>query len=149
MILDLADVPPVPSIFESIRDTLEYDPRPSAIFLNYFATELSKPIERDDRVHVEYIPTQVITEYFRTEFVHEGDKIDGIRYRSARRSDHCSLVLFASQDDLGDGTRTISVAGFSSDSDPWIGLTHHQQRDVTVDDLEQWNREAPREIEWA
>ena len=57
MILDLADVPPVPSIFESIRDTLEYDPRPSAIFLNYFATELSKPIERDDRVHVEYIPT--------------------------------------------------------------------------------------------
>lgn len=148
MILDLANVPRVPSIFESIPDTLEYDPRPPAIFLNYFATELSKPIERDDRVHVEYIPTQVITEYFRTEFLHDGRRIDGIRYRSARHLDHCSLVLFATQDEMVGGSRTTGRAGFSPTSNPWIEMTNRQERDVTADDLELWNREAPQEIEW-
>lgn len=147
-ILDLASVPPIPSIFESISDSLEYGPRSPAIFLNYFATELSKPIARDDRLHVEYIPTQVITEYFRTEFLHDGGKIDGIRYRSARHSDHCSLVMFATQDDLVGGSRTTGTAGFYSTSDAWIELTNPQQWDVTADDLAQWNREAPREIEW-
>lgn len=147
-ILDLAGVPPVPSIFEQIPDSLEYDPRPRAIFLNYFATELSKPIARDHRVHVEYIPTQVITEYFRTEFLHDGGKIEGIRYHSARHSDHCSLVMFATKDDLVGGSRTTGTAGFSPTSDPWIELTNPQQRDVTADDLELWNREAPQEIEW-
>lgn len=146
-ILDLAEIPAIPSIFEPVSDTLEYDPRPPAIFLNYFATELSKPIARDRSIHVEYIPTQVITEYFRTEFLHEGQKIDGIRYRSARDSDHCSLVLFATQDDLVDGSRPVSGA-YASSPDPWIELTRREQRHVTADDLEQWEREAPTEIEW-
>jgi HEPN/RES N-terminal domain 1/RES domain len=147
-ILDLAGVPPVPSIFESIPDSLEYDPRPPAIFLNYFAAELSKPIARDDRVHVEYIPTQVITEYFQTEFLHDGARIDGIRYRSARHSDHYSLVVFATQDDLVGGRHTTDSAGFPPTSDPWIELTNRQQRDVTAEDLELWDREAPQETEW-
>jgi HEPN/RES N-terminal domain 1/RES domain len=146
-ILDLAGVPPVPSIFESIPDSLEYDPRPPAIFLNYFASELSKPIARDDRVHVEYIPTQVITEYFRTEFLHEGEKIDGIRYCSARHTDHRSLVLFATQDDLVDGNRGATTE-FSSTSPPWIELVNNEQRHVLADDLDAWNREAPQGIEW-
>jgi hypothetical protein len=147
-ILDLADVPPVPSIFESIPDSLEYDPRPPAIFLNYFATELSKPIARDDHVHVEYIPTQIITEYFRTEFLHDGAGIDGIRYRSARHSGHCSLVVFATQDDLVGGQRAADSLGFTARLGPWIELANHQQRRVTAEDLEQWDREAPRETEW-
>jgi hypothetical protein len=141
-ILDLAGVPPVPSIFESIPDSLEYDPRPPAIFLNYFATELSKPIARDDRVHVDYIPTQVITEYFRTEFLHEGERIDGIRYRSARHAEHRSLVLFATQDDLVDGNRAASF-DFSSSSPPWIELTSHEQRDVHADELDIWDTKQP------
>jgi HEPN/RES N-terminal domain 1/RES domain len=139
-ILDLVDIPTIPSIFESIPDSLEYDPRPPTIFLNYFTTELSKPIARDDRVHVEYIPTQVITEFFRTEFRHDGERIDGIRYRSARHSDHSSFVLFATQNDLVDDERTADAANLSLTSDPWIKLTDHQQRGVTADDLEGWNR---------
>ena len=146
-ILDLAEVPPIPSIFESIPDTLEYDPRPPAIFLNYFATELSKPIARDERVHVEYIPTQIITEYFRTEFMHEGGTLDGIRYRSARHTNHCSLVLFATQDDLM-GVIRNEAAAFGPAHDPWIELTGRDQWDVTADDLVQWDGEAPQEIEW-
>ncbi len=146
-ILDLAGIRPIPSIFASIPDSLEYDPRPPAIFLNYFATELSKPIARDRSIHVEYVPTQVITEYFRTEFLHEGAKIDGIRYRSARHSDHLSLVLFATQSDLVSGSPAASRA-FPTTPDPWIELTRHEQRKLTAGDLEQWEREAPREIEW-
>lgn len=146
-ILDLAEMPPIPSIFESIPDTLEYDPRPPAIFLNYFATELSKPIARDKSVHVEYIPTQIITEYFRTEFVHEGGRLDGIRYQSARHADNCSLVLFATHDDLM-GVNRSEAASFGPAHDPWIELTERDQRDVAAEDLAQWNDEAPQEIEW-
>lgn len=146
-ILDLADVPAVPSIFAEIADSLEYDPRPLLIFLNYFTAALSKPIARDDRVHVEYIPTQIVTEYFRTEFLHEDAKIDGIRYRSARHADHCSLVLFATQDDLVGGIQTVSGPSINA-SDPWVELTRREQRDVTVETLAQWEREAPPDVEW-
>ena len=56
-ILDLASFPPVPSIFQE-----EYDPRrPPLVFLRKFADDISKPIARDDRIHVEYVPTQVVT----------------------------------------------------------------------------------------
>ena len=146
-ILDLGDIPSIPSIFAPVPDSLEYDPRPPLIFLNYFAVELSKPIARDRSIHVEYIPTQVVTEYFRTEFFHDGERIAGIRYQSARQSDHYSLVLFAAQEDLVDGARSAEAELFSV-GDPWIELVSHEQREVTVRDLEQWADEAPREIEW-
>jgi hypothetical protein len=145
--LDLAEIPAIPSIFEPIPDSLEYDPRSPLIFLNYFAADLSKPIARDRSIHVEYIPTQVVTEYFRTEFLHDGRPIDGIRYQSARYSDHCSLVLFAAQEDLVDGDLSGAVDRFS-ESEPWIELTSHEVREVAIEDLEQWEREAPREFYW-
>ena len=145
-VLDLADIPRVPSIFEGIPDVLEYDPRPPTIFLNYFATEVSKPIAGDRRIHIEYIPTQVITEYFRTEFRHYSARIDGIRYSSARHSDHFSLVLFATQDDLVGGSLATGTVCFSETPEPWIELMSHQSLDVTVDNLEQWNTEALQEI---
>lgn len=146
-ILDLAEIPSIPSIFAPVPDSLEYDPRPPLIFLNYFAAELSKPIARDRSIHVEYIPTQVVTEYFRTEFLHDGRRIDGIRYPSARHSDHCSLVLFAAQDDLVDGDQLTGVELLPT-REPWIELVGYEQRDVTASDLEQWEREAPKGTEW-
>lgn len=107
--------------------------------------ELAKPIARDRSIHVEYIPTQVVTEYFRTAFLHDGSPIDGIRYQSARHSGHCSLVLFADQEDLIDGAPSESL---SADRERWIELTGHTERDVTTYDLEQWYREAPEPFEW-
>ena len=35
------------------------------LFMNKFLHDFSSPIERDDRIHIEYVPTQVITEYLR------------------------------------------------------------------------------------
>jgi len=64
LILDLAELPETPSIFYEVPDSMEYDPRQNLIFLHHIAREISRPIARDDRVHVEYVPTQVVTEFF-------------------------------------------------------------------------------------
>ena len=37
-------------------------------FLHDFSKEVSRPIERDDRIHIEYLPTQAFTEYIRYRF---------------------------------------------------------------------------------
>jgi RES domain len=94
-ILDLAQLPPIPSLFAEIPDTLEYDPHEALIFLHRLAEDISRLIERDDRVHIEYVPTQVVTEFLRTAKMPDKRRLDGIRYRSSRRSRGTSLVLFA------------------------------------------------------
>lgn len=89
MILDLPNLPRVPTILHELPDSLEYDPRPRLIFLHEISREMSRPIARDDRVHVEYVPTQVVTEYLRTVTTIDGRRIDGIdtRVRAATRRD--------------------------------------------------------------
>ncbi len=133
LVLNLASKIPVPSIFEPISDIAGYIPRPFAQFLNYFVDNLSKPIERDDRPHIEYIPTQIVTEYFRVTPLPSDKKIRGIRYRSAQHLDHYSLVLFANQDDL--------VGCKSDNPNSWIKLVGPKPVvDVTADDLNSWRR---------
>jgi hypothetical protein len=44
LLLDLTHLPPVPSRFEDIPDSLEYDPRPRILFLRTLSTEISRPI---------------------------------------------------------------------------------------------------------
>lgn len=68
-------------------------------FLRYFIRELSKPIERDKRQHIDYVPTQVLTEYVRYHMsAPNGAPIDGMRYLSSRNRLPC-CVLFFDQDD--------------------------------------------------
>jgi hypothetical protein len=100
LVLDLTNLPPVPSLFEDISDTMEYDPRPRLLFLRKVSREISRPVERDDRVHIEYVPTQVVTEYLRTAVTVNGKKVEGIRYRSSRKGAGTAIVLFADVDDV-------------------------------------------------
>uniref|UniRef100_UPI002AC329C8 RES family NAD+ phosphorylase n=1 Tax=Paraburkholderia sp. J41 TaxID=2805433 RepID=UPI002AC329C8 len=60
-ILDLRSIPAVPGIFaEATRDaTLALS------FLNSFVAAITSPVARDDRVHVEYLPSQVVSEFLR------------------------------------------------------------------------------------
>lgn len=146
-ILDLTAIPRIPSIFEPVLDSLEYDPRTPLIFLNYFADELSMPIAGDEGAHVEYIPAQVVTEYFRSEFDQAGERLAGIRYRSARCEGGSSLVLFASQDNIA-GARGDGVGQAFGSRDEWIELVDSEHREVTAGDLERWEREAPQAFEW-
>jgi hypothetical protein len=77
-IVDLDAIPQVPSLFEPTA----LERRSSLVFLNRFASEVSRPVDRDEREHLEYVPTQIVTEYFRHVFEAEhGVRIDGIRYR--------------------------------------------------------------------
>ncbi len=100
-VLDLTEIPPVPSLFDSTKR----DNRSSIIFLRSFRSDISEPIEKDDRVHIEYVPTQVVTEYFRLIF-RDGNRkpIKGIVYPSSRLSGGKSCVLFfASENCTTDG----------------------------------------------
>jgi len=89
-ILDLTDLPPLPSIFDdSCRDQRE-----GLLFLSRFVVEISKPVKKDGREHVEYVPSQVVSEYFALSFQVNGQPLDGIAYPSAVRPGGRNLVLF-------------------------------------------------------
>jgi len=96
VVIDLSAIPPVPSLFDADRNYF----RSAIRFLRDFAADVSKPIAHDDRVHVEYIPTQVVTEYFREVFAKNHFPVQGLRYTSAPRPSHSSVVLFADQRDV-------------------------------------------------
>ncbi|WP_113698626.1 HEPN-associated N-terminal domain-containing protein [Nonomuraea lactucae] len=86
-LLNLADLPPVPSLYREVPPGERYfDVR----FLRSFATDLGKPITLDGREHIEYVPTQVVTEFLR--FLPRYP-VDGILFRSAQ-NDGVNCVLF-------------------------------------------------------
>jgi len=118
-ILDLVDLPDVPSFFAEIPDTAEYNPRTAISFLHGVAEDISRPIARDDRVHIEYVPTQVVTEYFRNVTLEDESRLDGIRFRSSRVQNGVSLVLFADRSNVV-GARDGD--DFVPQSDEWIEL---------------------------
>lgn len=90
-ILNLADLPDLPSVFDATRRQAIHSLR----FLRGFARDMSQPIERDGREHIEYVPTQIITEYFRRIFRDgQAGRLDGIAYESSKRPGTIALVLF-------------------------------------------------------
>jgi hypothetical protein len=139
LLFDLTRLPPVPSLFEDIPDTLEYDPRPRILFLWKLSREISRPIARDDRVHIEYLPTQVVTEYLRTSATVDGKKIDGIRYRSSRNGVGTAIVLFANQDniELESGARNYL---YHTHQDRWLTLKSFNKKQVTAKSIAKWSR---------
>lgn len=96
LILDLTEIPK-PQFWEQNRAHRE-----KLSFLNIFSKEISKPIVSDDRIHTEYVPTQVFTEYLRFVFKYYGrETLDGIKYRSSINDRPC-IVLFCNQKESGD-----------------------------------------------
>ncbi|WP_157917384.1 RES family NAD+ phosphorylase [Pseudodesulfovibrio profundus] len=93
-ILDLTDGFEVPSIF----DHESRDNRVAAIFMKGFLSEFRRPIEKDGREHVEYVPTQIMTEYFKYLFEKDGRRVFGIKYQSAQNNSGVSYVFFADQE---------------------------------------------------
>ena len=105
-ILDLASLPDVPGFFSSADRMRIF----TLSFLTEFAELIVQPVPRNDRTQIDYIPTQVFTEFLR-DFPFEDGTIDGVRYRSATGEPGTNVVLFATPDD---------VEGASSD--PEYGL---------------------------
>lgn len=97
-ILDLFDLPPVPSFF----DDTAFDLRYTLIFLHAFARNVSQPITRDGREHIEYVPTQAFSEYVRYQMKDaNGHSIDGIRFRSSRNGKACYVVFCENEQCIG------------------------------------------------
>lgn len=100
-LLDLTALPDVPSLFDDNRR----DMRGALKFLHDFLADFSSPISRDGGEHIEYVPTQIVTEYFRHIFI---ENIDGIIYPSSRRPTRNSFVLFLESYDCGSDADTDS-----------------------------------------
>jgi hypothetical protein len=110
-VLDLAELPPVPSAFDGDRRHLIEPLR----FLHVFADEVSKPIRRNEQEHIEYVPTQIVAEYFRHLYERQtGERVDGIAYRSAIQEGGSNVVLFIDNGDCvddfaGDDVRKVKL----------------------------------------
>lgn len=101
--LDLLAAKPIPSIFDM---TARRD-RTWLRFLAEFADDLAQPI--NPRISpIEYIPTQIITEYVRDHVRTPDDRqVDAIRYRSSlNKPDGVCWVVFARPEDCGESTDT-------------------------------------------
>lgn len=82
------------SIFEN--EKREYE---TVQFLWRFVDEISKPVERDGSEHIEYVPTQVVSEYFAQAFRNAKDKhVDGLIYPSSVQPGGKNLVIFPALD---------------------------------------------------
>ena len=95
--LDLPAARPVPSIFHQTARTL----RSWLRFLADFGDAIAQPATIDSP-EIEYIPTQIITEYIRDHLRLETEPIIAIRYQSAIDPNGKCWVMFADQDDCAD-----------------------------------------------
>lgn len=85
-LVDLTKFPAIPSIFD-----LNYNnDRETIFFLKEFVKDISKPIDVHDTV-VEYIPTQIVTEYIK---FNPKLNVQGIIYPSSKVQGKNNIVLF-------------------------------------------------------
>jgi DNA-directed RNA polymerase subunit RPC12/RpoP len=103
-ILDLTKIEAVPSIFDpQKRDIIDI-----ISFLKSFRDEISRAIPPNNQRDIEYIPTQVMTEYFRHVYrTQSGVRLGGIKYLSSRINGDCCVLFFENEhccDDVNQDT---------------------------------------------
>jgi hypothetical protein len=121
-VLNLERLPKFPSLFDEAKREL----RPSIEFLYSFRGDISRPIIKDGLEHVEYVPTQIVTEYFRHIYKDtEGNKVVGILYPSARNPGGIACVLFIENESCCDTTDESETS--SEESRPKYLLLNRNQ----------------------
>lgn len=102
-VLDLTDLPQLSFWMPSNWQVIE--------FLYSFRNEITKPIMRDDRIHMEYVPSQVFTEYLRYIYRNtKKEKIDGLIYGSSlKKATSSNIVLFYNQRTSADILELIDI----------------------------------------
>lgn len=89
-LIDLSDVVVIPSLF----DEKQRSQRHILKFLHEFMEDFSREIDRTESSHIDYVPTQVVTEYLKYIFKPaNNEQIDGILYPSSK-THRTALVLF-------------------------------------------------------
>jgi len=90
-VVDLSQLPEIPSIFDSDC----HNEREIIYFLYDFVNEISKPVQKDGTEHLDYIPSQIVCEYFAKVFrTEDGKPVDGLAYKSAILPGGINIVLF-------------------------------------------------------
>jgi len=102
-VLDLTDLPQLSFWMPSNWQVIE--------FLYSFRNEITKTIMRDDRIHMEYVPSQVFTEYLRYIYRNtKKEKIDGLIYGSSlKKATSSNIVLFYNQRTSADILELIDI----------------------------------------
>lgn len=104
-ILDLSSLPDVPSVFSGANRRT----RLTIKFLHQFQEAISAPVARDELTHVDYIPTQIVSEYLRFSSV-GGAPVMGIKYPSVALPGSRNTVLFVDQggiEGIGEHVATV------------------------------------------
>lgn len=125
-IVDLTNLPKRFGFFERQADSDERS-RYDLAFLHSFVTSVAAKVERGDREHVDYVPTQVVTEWFRTVFQHGGLGLDGILYPSTQNPGGCSLVLFANRYDVVLSSAEVERATGDDELKKWSLRIKHEK----------------------
>jgi hypothetical protein len=88
--LDLTVLPELPSLFDSENE----DKRQYILFLKGFIKDITKPISKDGKEHIDYVPTQIVSELFANQVKADDVAIDGIRFPSSINEGGVNWVLF-------------------------------------------------------
>jgi hypothetical protein len=101
-VIDFSNIPSIPGLFDLSRS----HQRDSLLFLKEFVQDVSKPISNNGSEPIEYVPTQILTEYFRHVMKIKGiNRIDGFIYPCSKshKLNSCTLFLQSencTQDDI-------------------------------------------------
>ena len=125
IVLDLTEIPAIPGLFECDPEGGQDVSHRTLTFLGHVADQMSRPIAHDDRIHVEYVPTQVVTEFLRSRVRRRRAVIDGIKYPSSVLPGRASYVLFANQDHV-----VVEPPDGESAEPPWLELVDVCRRSV-------------------
>lgn len=91
LVLDLSALPEIPSVFDDERA----EEREHLLFLHDFVSAISEPVTRNGQEHIDYVPSQVVSEYlaqvFRTK---SGEILDAVVYPSAMMPNGKNIVIF-------------------------------------------------------
>lgn len=90
-VIDLCQIRALPSIFNNdLRDVRE-----GLLFIADFAKTISEPVRKDGGEHIDYAPSQVVSEFFAKVFRDKlGESIHGMVYPSAVQPGGRNVVLF-------------------------------------------------------
>ncbi len=112
-VLDLTDLKDMPSIF----DKNKRDNRSAIKFFKSFVDDISQPITKDGQEHIDYVPSQIVSEYLRYNYTcKRGNQIEGILYPSSKDNKQKSCVLFINNEHCFDDFSIDNKADYLQDS---------------------------------
>ena len=119
-VLDLTRLPPLPSVFDEANHRV----REVILFLDDFVADICQPVQKDGREHINYVPSQVVSEYFAQVFkTPEGKMLDGIVYPSAVALGSVNLALFPRSGNVPFAHAVRFVEGEEVALNSWAGFS--------------------------